>query len=159
MASEWQARGAMLAVALGLPVPASATVMAAEATDDSCTIAYNADDVVTDLIRREKFANSYFETLCGWLAANGLEVAITSDSGRIAERPFAWVSVRLMRAANQVTGPRTSLSTVLPDPPGVPDEALRQALDRAMTGLAAERDQHLRELARREAQAAAARSR
>jgi hypothetical protein len=143
--------------ALALVVPLGASAAEPAKPDSGCSITHNADDPMTELIRREKFDDSYFKALCPWLAANGLELTISSDSGVIAEQPFAWVSVRLLRTRSQVTGPRASQSTVLPERSDPPEVALREALDSALTALTGERDQHLRELAQRETMVVAGR--
>lgn len=149
-------RAAMaVAAALALAAPASASAAEPGAAAGDCRITHNADDPMADLIRREKYDDSYFKTLCPWLAANGLELSISSDSGTIDRQPYPWVSVRLMRTASQITGTRASQTTVLPEPSGSAEIALRQALDSALTALTDDRQHHLRELAAREAAATA----
>jgi hypothetical protein len=144
---------AVLALALVMSAAAGAAAEPVEPAG-GCGIVHNADDPMTALIEREKFADSYFKALCPWLATNGLELNISSDSGLIDGQPFAWVSVRVLRTRTQVTGPRAAQSTVLPKRSEPPETGLREALDSSLTALTDDRPQHLAELAKREAMAA-----
>ena len=128
------------------------------APDKGCNITYSANDALTALVRKEKFATDYFEQLCPWLSANGLELTMSSDAGELAERSYAWVNARVMRTRHRITGTRSAQTTVIREETGgdASAGALRQALDSALIDLTADREQHLRELVQVEAEAARA---
>jgi hypothetical protein len=123
-----------------------------------CSITFNADDPMTEVINREHFDFQGYDALCAALQAGHLQVDIDSDRGVIDDKAFAWVRVRLARISTTVRSDiaRSTTRLATPADEATAAKAEMDALNESLENVATERDAYIKSVGEEEARLRAA---
>ena len=147
-------RVAFLVLALVLPVAAvAAPTPPRTARPAECSIAYDARQELTDLIRAERFTFDGYDALCARLDKEGMAIDIVSGSGVLQERAFGWASIRLVRISTRIYGSLSRASTSLGREATTPEaqHLALQSTNSALRDIARDPDEFVRSVVDEEA--------
>jgi hypothetical protein len=102
----------------------------------------------------EGYAFPEFASFCPWLRDNGLGLEISGDSGVIEDRAYGWATIRLVRRSDRLIARVYSQTTALSNDANATGarNALRGAVNSALSLIAQNRDEHLTRFGQYQAQ-------